>query len=68
MNRRHFLQAIAASIDGAAATSPPLRAQSASLCNDAGRRRQELEALSVFGRPAGGTFADGVSRTGLFRR
>ena len=30
---------------------------------DAGRLRQSLEALSVYGRPAGGTFADGVSRT-----
>ena len=29
---------------------------------DAARLRQQLEALSAFGRPAGGTFADGVSR------
>jgi len=29
---------------------------------DAARLRSRLEALSVFGRPAGGTFADGVSR------
>src|ERR1700735_237722 len=29
---------------------------------NATRLRQHLEALSVFGRPAGGTFADGVSR------
>ena len=29
---------------------------------DAARLQQSLEALSVFGRPAGGTFADGVSR------
>jgi N-carbamoyl-L-amino-acid hydrolase len=27
-----------------------------------GRLQQSLEALSVYGRPAGGTFADGVSR------
>jgi len=26
------------------------------------RLQQNLEALSVYGRPAGGTFADGVSR------
>jgi N-carbamoyl-L-amino-acid hydrolase len=29
---------------------------------DAGALRQRIEALSLFGRPAGGTFADGVSR------
>ena len=29
------------------------------------RLRQHLEELSVFGRPAGGTFADGVSRVGF---
>jgi beta-ureidopropionase / N-carbamoyl-L-amino-acid hydrolase len=29
---------------------------------DATRLRQRVEALSVFGRPSGGTFADGVSR------
>jgi N-carbamoyl-L-amino-acid hydrolase len=29
---------------------------------DAVRLRQSLEGLSVYGRPAGGTFADGVSR------
>jgi beta-ureidopropionase / N-carbamoyl-L-amino-acid hydrolase len=31
---------------------------------DAARLQHSLEALSVFGRPAGGTFADGVSRVG----
>jgi N-carbamoyl-L-amino-acid hydrolase len=31
---------------------------------DPARLRHSLEALSVFGRPAGGTFADGVSRVG----
>jgi N-carbamoyl-L-amino-acid hydrolase len=29
---------------------------------DAAKLRERIEALSVFGRPAGGTFADGVSR------
>ena len=29
---------------------------------DAARLRRTLEELSAFGRPAGGTFADGVSR------
>jgi N-carbamoyl-L-amino-acid hydrolase len=31
---------------------------------DGARLRGDLEALSVFGRPSGGTFADGVSRVG----
>jgi N-carbamoyl-L-amino-acid hydrolase len=52
MNRRNFLGAMAvASLSRAA--SPRV---------NAARLRQHLEALSVFGRPAGGTFADGVSR------
>jgi N-carbamoyl-L-amino-acid hydrolase len=32
---------------------------------NAARLRQHLEELSVFGRPVGGTFADGVSRVGF---
>ncbi len=31
---------------------------------DSGALRQNVEGLSQFGRPAGGSFADGVSRTG----
>jgi N-carbamoyl-L-amino-acid hydrolase len=31
---------------------------------DRARLRRDIEALSVFGRPAGGAFADGVSRIG----
>jgi N-carbamoyl-L-amino-acid hydrolase len=52
MNRRHFLETIALA---------PL-ARAASLHTNPARLRQHIEALSVFGRPAGGTFADGVSR------
>ena len=52
MNRRHFLGALAST---ALAQSAPPRVNSA-------RLRRHLEELSVFGRPAGGTFADGVSR------
>jgi N-carbamoyl-L-amino-acid hydrolase len=44
---------------GAAAVSR-LRAQTIRI--DARRLRERIEALSVFGRPPGGTFADGVSR------
>jgi N-carbamoyl-L-amino-acid hydrolase len=52
MNRRHFLGTLAlASL--ARAASPRV---------NAARLRQHLEGLSVFGRPAGGAFADGVSR------
>jgi beta-ureidopropionase / N-carbamoyl-L-amino-acid hydrolase len=32
---------------------------------NADRLRQSLEGLSTYGRPTGGTFADGVSRTGF---
>jgi N-carbamoyl-L-amino-acid hydrolase len=59
MNRRDFLQAVGSAAMVAVA---PLRAQTAVPRIDAARLRQELEALSAFGRPAGGTFADGVSR------
>jgi len=40
---------------GAFAQNPPARVDALAL-------RQRIEALSVFGRPPGGTFADGVSR------
>jgi beta-ureidopropionase / N-carbamoyl-L-amino-acid hydrolase len=58
MHRRHFLAALAG----------PSLAQSAFAQSapapriNADRLRAHLEALSVFGRPAGGKFADGVSR------
>ncbi|MDR3700363.1 MAG: Zn-dependent hydrolase [Candidatus Sulfopaludibacter sp.] len=53
MNRRTFLGALALSPLARAAELPPV---------NAARLRDHLERLSVFGRPAGGTFADGVSR------
>jgi len=59
MNRRDFFQAVGSA---AMLASARLRAQSAAPRIDAARLRRELEALSAFGRPAGGTFADGVSR------
>jgi beta-ureidopropionase / N-carbamoyl-L-amino-acid hydrolase len=52
MNRRHFLGALAVSA----------LAEPAAPRINGTRLRERLEALSVFGRPAGGTFADGVSR------
>src|SRR5262245_52952919 len=39
-----------------------VQAPNSGLRINADRLRQSLEGLSVFGRPAGGTFADGVSR------
>src|SRR5687767_15622940 len=60
LTRRAFLGTMAASplapFRGAASRSygaPPV---------DGRVLRARIEALSVFGRPAGGTFADGVSR------
>ena len=52
MNRRHFLGTLAASA----------LAQSRAPRINAARLRRHIEELSVFGRPAVGTFADGVSR------
>jgi N-carbamoyl-L-amino-acid hydrolase len=52
MNRRQFAGALAVSAF----------AQPAAPRVNAGRLRRRLEELSVFGRPAGGSFADGVSR------
>jgi N-carbamoyl-L-amino-acid hydrolase len=57
MNRRGFLGALAAgaAVRGSAARAP--RIAEAAI-------RTQLESLSVFGRPAGGTFQSGVSRIG----
>jgi N-carbamoyl-L-amino-acid hydrolase len=52
MTRRHFASALALS---AFAGSARPRVNGA-------RLREHIEALSVYGRPAGGTFAEGVSR------
>jgi N-carbamoyl-L-amino-acid hydrolase len=61
LTRREFLASTAAGLvarRGAPFSSPR------ALRVDAGRLRAHLEALSVFGRPAGGSFADGISRVG----
>lgn len=60
VRRRDFLATLAAA--GLAGSRAP-RAQAPSTpAVDAAVLRQRIEALSVFGRPAGGSFADGVSR------
>ena len=56
ITRRNFLHglSVAAVVPRVAPAEPRI---------DAARLRTRIEALSVFGRPAGGTFADGVTRT-----
>jgi N-carbamoyl-L-amino-acid hydrolase len=61
ISRRDFLGGTAAVVwNGRRPQSAVRRPQ---LRVDALALRARIEALSVFGRPAGGTFADGVSRT-----
>jgi N-carbamoyl-L-amino-acid hydrolase len=61
-SRRQFLAALPAA---AAVFSPraDLGAQAGAVRIDGRKLRERIEKLSVFGRPAGGVFADGVSRT-----
>ena len=65
INRREFLRAMAVAAWPARAYPPALPAPPdlLPLHVDARLLRARIEALSAFGRPAGGTFADGVSRT-----
>jgi N-carbamoyl-L-amino-acid hydrolase len=60
--RRAFLKGLSAAAVGLSARAD-LRAQSHSVRIDDRKLRERIEKLSVFGRPAGGAFADGVSRT-----
>jgi N-carbamoyl-L-amino-acid hydrolase len=62
LTRRELISGLAV-----AATAPALNRISFAQSNavlriDSARLQQSLEGLSVFGRPPGGTFADGVSR------
>jgi beta-ureidopropionase / N-carbamoyl-L-amino-acid hydrolase len=59
VNRRAFIGSLAASALGAWGTR---RGHALEPTIDGAVLRKRIEALSVFGRPAGGTFADGVSR------
>jgi N-carbamoyl-L-amino-acid hydrolase len=64
LTRRSFLNGLAVAPVGALA-GIAVRRSAVSTQNvraDAAVLRQRIEALSVFGRPAGGSFADGVSR------
>ena len=60
LTRRAFLWTTGALLTRAAA--PALAVQAGEGAIDAARLRRRLEGLSQFGRPTGGTFADGVSR------
>jgi N-carbamoyl-L-amino-acid hydrolase len=61
LNRRQFVS-VAAAVGAVAAVRPfAATSQPAPIVRPA-RLRGRLERLSTFGRPAGGTFADGVSR------
>jgi len=56
MTRRSFLAAAGLAVAARGDGVPRI---------NAARLRQHIEKLSVFGRPAGGTFADGVNRVGF---
>lgn len=61
-SRRVFLTNLATASIGPVILGRRAFAQNVAARVDATALRQRIEALSVFGRPAGGTFADGVSR------
>src|SRR5262245_49589687 len=56
ISRREFIVGCSAALLGP-------RCHAADLRVDPRKLRERIDSLSVFGRPAGGTFADGVSRT-----
>jgi N-carbamoyl-L-amino-acid hydrolase len=70
VNRRRFLTRLAAASAGALASPTLLFGRSGNVPSpfaqgvrvDAAALRRRIEELSVFGRPDGGAFADGVSR------
>lgn len=63
VNRRELLYGMAAACTGFAIPRLPMRQEKKVLLRtDAARLQRRLEELSVYGRPEGGTFADGVSR------
>ena len=62
LTRRELLSGLAATAAVSVLPHYSHAEDGASLRINAARLQQSLEGLSVFGRPAGGTFADGVSR------
>jgi hypothetical protein len=61
-SRRAFLTNLATVAMGPVVLGRRVYSQNLPARVDATALRQRIEALSVFGRPSGGTFADGVSR------
>lgn len=61
-SRRAFLKTLGAAAIGPVILGRRVFAQHPRAQVDATALRQRLDVLSTFGRPAGGTFADGVSR------
>jgi N-carbamoyl-L-amino-acid hydrolase len=61
-SRRAFVSGLATAAIGSAVSGRRPFAQRAPAQVDGTALRQRIEALSMFGRPQGGTFADGVSR------
>ncbi len=61
-SRRTFLTSLAAAAMAPLVPAKRGFAQSLPARVDAAALQQRIEALSMFGRPSGGTFADGVSR------
>ncbi|HEV2116063.1 MAG TPA: Zn-dependent hydrolase [Terriglobales bacterium] len=62
LTRRELLAGFAAITAAVSIPELSLAQDTAALRINAARLQQSLEGLSVYGRPAGGTFADGVSR------
>jgi beta-ureidopropionase / N-carbamoyl-L-amino-acid hydrolase len=62
LSRRVFLTNVATAAMGPVVLGHRALAQNLPARVDATALRRRIEALSMFGRPSGGTFADGVSR------
>src|SRR5262250_2374519 len=62
LTRREVLSGLAAATVASVMPDFVFAEPASSLLIDAARLQRSLEGLSVYGRPAGGTFADGVSR------
>jgi N-carbamoyl-L-amino-acid hydrolase len=64
LTRRELLSGLAVAAATPAFDKVSLAQNHSAVLVDPARLQQNLEGLSIFGRPPGGTFADGVSRVG----
>ena len=62
LTRRELLSGLLAATAASSLAELSFAEETTALRINAARLQQSLEGLSVYGRPAGGTFADGVSR------